>query len=79
MGNPRVEIYVNPWPEMIRSVLDAPDAHTLEAIRVLYYAAHMYGKTSPGGMIGAYLPDGMELHAGMAKVDGTIFVMAVGV
>lgn len=79
IGDPRTDADVNPWPEIVASVLHAPDAHTVKAIRTLFYAAQKYGTTPPGGAIGAYLPDGRESHKGMAKVDGTIFVRAAGV
>ena len=79
IGDPRDEANVNPWPEIIASVVHAPDAHTVKAIRALYYAAQKYGTTPAGGAIGAFKPDGTETHEGMAQVDGTIFVRAAGV
>ena len=79
IGDPRDEADYNPWPMIVSSVLHAPDAHTLKAIRALYYAAQRYGQTPPGGAIGAFDTDGRETHAGMAKVDGSIFVRAAGV
>lgn len=69
----------NPWPEIIASVLHAPDAHTVKTIRTLYYGAQKYGTTSRGGAIGAFRPGGAETHEGMAELDGTIFVRAAGV
>ena len=79
IGDPREEASVNPWPDMIASVVHSPDAHTVKALRALYYAAQKYGTTPAGGAIGAFRPDGSETHEGMAKVDGTIFVRAAGV
>lgn len=78
-GDPRSDVDYNPWPTIVASVIHAPDAHTVKAIRALYYAAQKYGTTPPGGAIGAFSPDGKETHKGMAKVDGTIFVRAAGV
>ena len=79
IGDPRVDVNVNPWPEIIASVVHAPDAHTVKAVRSLYYAAQKYGTTPAGAVIGAFRPDGSETHEGIAKVDGTIFVRAAGV
>ena len=79
IGDPRDEADYNPWPVIVSSVLHAPDAHTLKAIRALSYAAQRYGQTPPGGAIGAFDTDGRETHVGMAKVDGSIFVRAAGV
>ncbi|THG94331.1 hypothetical protein EW026_g7119 [Hermanssonia centrifuga] len=79
IGDPTEDKNVNPWPEIIASVLHAPDAHTVKAIRALYYGAQHYGTTPPGGAIGAFQPDGTETHDGMAKADGTIFIRAAGV
>ena len=79
IGDAREDANVNPWPEIIASVVHAPDAHTVKAVRSLYYAAQKYGTTPAGGAIGAFRPDGSETHEGMAKVDGTIFVRAAGV
>ena len=70
---------VNPWPDIIATVLHAPDPHTLKAIRALYFAAQQYGTTPPGSAIGAFDMEGNETHEGMGEVDGTIFVRAAGV
>lgn len=79
IGDPRDDAQVNPWPAIIAEIVHAPDAHTVKAIRALYYAAQQYGTTPAGGAIGAFRSDGTETHKGMAKVDGTIFVRAAGV
>ncbi|KAJ8501978.1 hypothetical protein ONZ51_g311 [Trametes cubensis] len=79
IGKPEDDVDFNPWPGMVASVLHAPDAHTLKAIRVLYYAAQRYGRTPPGGVIGAFDMNGHETHEGIAKVDGSLFVRAAGV
>lgn len=79
IGDPRDPRYVDPWPAMVASVLHAPDPHTLKAIRALHFAAQRYGRTPPGGAIGAFDARGMETHEGMARADGTIFVRAAGV
>ncbi|KAI0086580.1 hypothetical protein BDY19DRAFT_894614 [Irpex rosettiformis] len=72
--------YTNPWPEILASVVHAPDAHTVKAIRSLYYAAQKYGTTPKGGAIGAFLPGTEEeTLKGLSNVDGTIFVRAAGV
>lgn len=79
IGDPRSGEDANPWPAIVASVLHAPDAHTVKTIRSLYYAAQLYGRTPPGGAIGAFDAEGRETHEGMAQVDGTIFVRAAGV
>lgn len=80
LGHPGQEAYENPWPEIIKSVVHARDAHTPKAIRALAYGARMYGTTSKGGAIGAFLPgSGNETVKGMSNVDGTVFVRAAGV
>ncbi|KAF7797441.1 hypothetical protein EIP86_008636 [Pleurotus ostreatoroseus] len=79
IGDGHEEQDVNPWPEIVASVVHAPDAHTVKAIRALYYAAKMYGTTPAGGAIGAFGPDGTETHEGMSRMDGTIFIRAAGV
>ncbi|TDL15119.1 hypothetical protein BD410DRAFT_733140 [Rickenella mellea] len=86
LGDPREPGQTNPWPAIVASVMHAPEAHVLKAVRTLYYAAGMYGETPAGGVVGAFaLIDGKEgkevkeTHAGMAEVDGTIFVRAAGV
>lgn len=78
LGDPRLESDTNPWPAIVASVVHAPDAHTLKAIRILYFAAQHYGTTPPGGAIGAFGDDGKETIAGCAVMDGTIFVKAAG-
>ncbi|EIW59226.1 uncharacterized protein TRAVEDRAFT_147129 [Trametes versicolor FP-101664 SS1] len=79
IGSPQEPADFNPWPAMVASVVYAPDAHTLKAVRTMYYAAQRYGRTPPGGAIGAFDTEGRETHAGIAKVDGSIFVRAAGV
>ncbi|EKM49645.1 uncharacterized protein PHACADRAFT_265208 [Phanerochaete carnosa HHB-10118-sp] len=79
VGDLAQDDYVNPWPEIVASVVQAPEAHIVKAIRTLYYAAQKYGTTPPGGAIGAFRRDGAETHAGTAKMDGTIFIRAAGV
>jgi len=79
IGDPTKDEYVNPWPAIISSVVHAPDAHTVKAIRSLYYGAQHYGTTPAGSVIGAFTRDGTETHKGMGKLDGTIFVRAAGI
>lgn len=85
LGDPRNDMHRNPWPEILASVVHAPDAHAVKVIRTLCYAARMYGTTAEGGALGAFLhskgdqEDEQESHKGMARVDGTIFVRAAGI
>ncbi|KAI0075061.1 hypothetical protein K474DRAFT_1647047 [Panus rudis PR-1116 ss-1] len=78
LGDLRDDEAYNPWPVIIESVLYAPDAHTVKAIRALYYAAQRYGTTPSGGALGAFQTTGKETHEGIRNVDGTIFVRAAG-
>lgn len=78
VGDPAQDEYVNPWPEIVASILHTPETHAIKTIRTLYYAAQKYGTTPPGGVIGAFRRDGTETHEGAAKLDGTIFVRAAG-
>lgn len=78
VGDPNDADYVNPWPAILADVVHGRDAHTVKAIRGLYYASQHYGTTPPGSVIGA-LVDGKETHKGIGKVDGTVFVRAAGV
>ncbi|KAH8104504.1 hypothetical protein BXZ70DRAFT_887737 [Cristinia sonorae] len=79
LGDPTVEDFVDPWPAIVSSVQFAPDAHTIKAIRALYFAARKYGTTPAGRVIGAFRDGGEETHIGIGKVDGTVFVRAAGV
>ncbi|KAI0670778.1 hypothetical protein C8Q78DRAFT_1069524 [Trametes maxima] len=79
IGDPRNAEDFNPWPSIVASVVHAPDAHTLKAIRTLYYAAQRYGQAPPGSVPGAFDTEGRETHEGIAKVDGSLFVRAAGV
>jgi hypothetical protein len=79
IGDPSDPETVNPWPAILSSVLHAPDAHTLKAIRVLCAAARKYGRTPAGQVVGAFGRDGKETHRGISKVDGSVFVRAAGV
>ncbi len=79
IGDPRDTKDHNPWPDVVADVLHAPDAHTLKAIRALYYASRMYGRTPRGAVIGAFDTEGRETHPGIAEVDGTLFARAAGV
>ncbi|TFK84112.1 hypothetical protein K466DRAFT_589194 [Polyporus arcularius HHB13444] len=79
IGDPHSTEDASPWPAIVASVLHAPDAHTVKAIRSLYYAAQRYGRTPPGGAFGAFDREGRETHDGMGQVDGTVFLRAAGV
>lgn len=79
LGDPQNAADCSPWPAMISSVLHSPDAHTLKVVRTLCYAAQRYGRTPPGGAIGAFVGEnGRETLPGTAKMDGTIFIRAAG-
>ncbi|KAI0822325.1 hypothetical protein BC628DRAFT_1327511 [Trametes gibbosa] len=79
IGSPQNAAEFNPWPGIMAAVLYAPDAHTLKAVRTLYYAAQRYGRRPPGSVLGAFDAQGRETHKGIAQVDGSIFVRAAGV
>lgn len=71
---------VNPWPAIVADVLHAPDAHTVKAIRTLYYAAQRYGTTAVEDVRGIFRPGAEEeTHKGISALDGSIFVRAAGV
>ncbi|KAI0766420.1 hypothetical protein BD413DRAFT_153426 [Trametes elegans] len=65
IGNPREDEEFNAWPGIVASVLYAPDAHTLKAIRALYYAAQRYGRTPPGSALGAFDWEGHETRGNL--------------
>ena len=76
-GNPQVDEDYNPWPRLVEGCLYHSDSHVPKAIRSLYFAAQEYGdKTSVPGAGSTAVE---ELHAGIGKVDGTVFVRAAGV
>ena len=77
MGDPNDPACINPWLSIISSVIHAPEAHIVKAIRALYYAAQKYGHTAPGDVVGA-LNGEQETHKGIAMVDGTLFIRAAG-
>jgi pre-mRNA-splicing factor ATP-dependent RNA helicase DHX16 len=78
LGDPNDPDSINPWPAILASVIHAPEAHIVKAIRALYYAAQKYGHTAAGDVPGA-LKGAEETHKGIAKVDGTVFIRAAGV
>jgi hypothetical protein len=79
LGDPRVPNTTNPWPAIIEAVVHSPDAHTVKAVRTLYYASQRYGATPRGGMIGALDEKGNETLTGSGDLDGTVFIRAAGV
>ena len=83
IGNPEDDADYNPWPALIEGVLYHSDSHVLKSMRTLVFAAQHFGDKGPGEVIGAFRNghDGKkeETHAGISKVDGTIFVRAAGV
>ncbi|KAH7910236.1 hypothetical protein BJ138DRAFT_1009244 [Hygrophoropsis aurantiaca] len=79
-GNPQDPALYNPWHSIMDSVLYAPDAHTLKAIRALYYAARHYGHKSADQIPGLFTEEGnKESLPGIGVIDGSIFVRAAGV
>lgn len=79
MGDPNDLACINPWINILSSVIHVPDAHTVKAIRALHYASQHYGHTSTGKIVGTIDNSGQETLKGIGKVDGTVFVRAAGV
>ena len=79
IGDPNDPACINPWTNILSSVIYAPDPHTVKAIRALYYASQHYGHTSAGDVVGTIGSDGQETLKGIGKVDGAVFVRAAGV
>jgi hypothetical protein len=81
VGDPN-ETY-NPWLNISASVIHAPDAHTVKAIRALYYAAQHYGHKKARDLPGCFImtDEGrrVETLPGIFELDGTLFVRAAGV
>jgi hypothetical protein len=82
-GNPEDDADYNPWPALIEGVLYHSDSHVLKSMRTLIFAAQHFGDKGPGELVGTFGSgtDGKreETHAGISKVDGTIFVRAAGI
>lgn len=78
LGDPRLQSDMNPWPAIMASIVHAPDAHTLKAILIIYFAAQHYGTAPADGAISAFVDDGKEMIGGCTVMDGTIFVMTGG-
>ncbi|KAJ7199365.1 hypothetical protein GGX14DRAFT_467877 [Mycena pura] len=79
LGSPSAPGETNPWLAIVQNALHHRDAHVIKAVRLLYYAATMYGGTPPGAAIGARDHEGKETHVGAGAMDGTVFVRAAGV
>ncbi|KZO98841.1 hypothetical protein CALVIDRAFT_511677 [Calocera viscosa TUFC12733] len=80
LGQPEKAEARNPWAQLLSSVLYVADSHTIKTMRSLVVGEHRYSTTPPGGVIGAFEPDGKtETHVGASKLDGTAFVRAAGV
>ncbi|KAJ7464151.1 hypothetical protein FB451DRAFT_1403516 [Mycena latifolia] len=79
LGAPGAEGETDPWLAIVQNALHHKDAHVIKAVRMLYYSAQRFGRTPPGGAIGARGADGAETHVGTGAMDGTIFVRAAGV
>jgi hypothetical protein len=73
----------NPWLNIPASVIHAPDAHAVKAIRVLYYAAQHYGHKTAHDLAGCVImiDEGRreDTLPGISELDGTLFVRAAGV
>jgi len=71
----------NPWFDILTSVIHAPDAHTLKAIRALCYAAQHYGGKTAGNIPGCFMDEARQKETlpEISEVDGTLFVRAAGV
>ncbi|KIJ21192.1 hypothetical protein PAXINDRAFT_165928 [Paxillus involutus ATCC 200175] len=71
----------NPWFKILPSVIHAPDAHTVKAIRSLCHAAQRYGHTKAASIPGCFMGEGRQYETipGISEVDGTVFVRAAGV
>jgi hypothetical protein len=78
LGDPNNPAFINPWPVILASAIHVPDAHTVKAIRTLYYAAQQYGHRASGDVVGAF-DNQEETHEGIGKMDGTVFVRAAGI
>ena len=78
-GDPNDRACINPWIDILSSVIYVPDPHTIKAVRALYYASQHYGHTSAGDVVGTIGNNGQETLKGIGKVDGTVFVKAAGV
>ncbi|KIJ65366.1 hypothetical protein HYDPIDRAFT_27384 [Hydnomerulius pinastri MD-312] len=81
IGNPNDPSSYNPWYNILTSVIHAPDAHTVKAIRALCYAAQQYGHKGATDVPGCFLDEAQkqETLPGISEVDGTVFVRAAGV
>lgn len=79
VGDPN-ETY-NPWLNICASVIHAPDAHTVKAIRALYYAAQHYGHKKARDLPGSFIDEEQQKGAlpGISELDGTLFIRAAGV
>lgn len=69
----------NPWFDILADVIHAPDCHTKKCIRALYHASLRYGLTERGRVRGAFTVGDEETHAGIATLDGTLFVRTAGI
>lgn len=79
MGDLNDRIRMNPWGQILRSVIHAPDPHTVKVIRTLYYASQHYGHTGIGEIVGIATTNGKKALKGIERVDGTVFIRAAGV
>jgi len=81
--NPEDDDDYHPWPSLIEGVQYHSDSHVLKSMRTLIFAAQHFGDKGPGEVVGTFRSgaDGKkeETHAGISKVDGTIFVRAAGI
>ncbi|KAK7059921.1 P-loop containing nucleoside triphosphate hydrolase protein [Favolaschia claudopus] len=70
----------NPWLPILDNAALHPEAHVVKAIRSLFYCAQHFGGRAAGKVIGAVDVDGerKEMHPGVAKLDGTLFIRVAG-
>ncbi|KAJ6507852.1 hypothetical protein C8R47DRAFT_1036611 [Mycena vitilis] len=68
----------NPWLSIAQNALHHPEEHVPKAVRALYYAAQQYGYAAAGELVPAFDASGAEIHDGLAKLDGTVFIRAAG-
>lgn len=79
IGSPWDDECYNPWPALIEGCLYHSESHVPKAMRTLMLGARKYGDTPAGQVPGSFTDEGKETHAGIGKVDGTLFVRAAGV
>ncbi|KAJ7101866.1 hypothetical protein C8R44DRAFT_808806 [Mycena epipterygia] len=69
----------SPWLALLNNGCLHPEPHVVKSIRALFYCAQRYGDTPAGAVRGAIDNAGKETHAGMAELDGTLFIRVAGI